>query len=172
MIAESPVPAVAEMGGHPGPERAALVLLALATVIASAGLAAGGTAGSLLAEALTGSDAIAGVPVGALVLGSAAAALGISRYASRGGWGRGLLLGYAIGASGSALVIVAALGGSIFILLAGSILLGAANAAVFLTRYAAAEIAGETKRGRAIGVILFATAVGAVASPSLLEPSS
>jgi MFS family permease len=42
---------------------------------------------------------------------------------------------------------------------------------VFLTRYAAAEIAGEAKRGRAIGAIFLATAIGAVASPSLLGPS-
>jgi MFS family permease len=61
--------------------------------------------------------------------------------------------------------------GSIVVLLAGSILLGAANAAVFLTRYAAAEIAGEAKRGRAIGVTFLATAIGAVGSPSLLGPS-
>jgi Major Facilitator Superfamily len=57
------------------------------------------------------------------------------------------------------------------LLLAGSAALGAANAAIFLSRYAAAELGGETGRGRALGVVFFATALGAVLSPNLLGPS-
>jgi hypothetical protein len=51
------------------------------------------------------------------------------------------------------------------------VLLGSANASVFLTRYAAAEAGGEAAGGRALGLTLFSTSVGAVASPLLLGPS-
>lgn len=154
-----------------GSQRTVLAMLALATAIASTGLAAGGTAGALLGEALAGTDAVAGLPLGVLVVGSAATALVVSRQASRIGWGRGLMLGYIAGALGGLLVIAAAAVGNFGVLLVGSSMLGAANSSVFLTRYAAAEIAGAAERGRALGAIFFATAIGAVASPSLLGPS-
>jgi MFS family permease len=151
--------------------RTTLVLLAVATAIGALGLAAGGTAGALLAEDLTGSTAWAGVPLGVLVVGSAASALLIGLETSRAGRTLGLALGYAAGAAGAVLVIAGAVVESIALLLAGSAALGAANAAIFLTRYAAVDLGGETGRGRALGVVFFATALGAVASPNLLGPS-
>jgi hypothetical protein len=59
--------------------RSTLLLLAAATAVGAVGLAAGGSAGALLAEDITGSTTWAGVPLGVLVLGSAAGALLISR---------------------------------------------------------------------------------------------
>ncbi|MEJ7816677.1 MAG: MFS transporter, partial [Rubrobacter sp.] len=61
--------------------------------------------------------------------------------------------------------------GSLVAFLSGSVVLGAGNTAVFMTRYAAAEVGGEAMRGRALGAVFFATALGAVASPGLLGPS-
>lgn len=152
-------------------QRATLALLAVATAIGALGLAAGGSAGALLAEDMTGSTALAGLPLGVLVVGSAASALAISRRTSRAGRAAGLVLGYAVGAGGAALVIVSALLDDFVLLLVGSAGLGAANAAIFLTRYAAADLGGEAGRGRALGVVFFATALGAVASPNLLGPT-
>src|SRR5918995_1617460 len=154
-----------------GARRTALIVLAVATAIGSAGLAGGGTAGALLGAELTGSDAGAGLPLGVLVAGSAGAARLISRRTRQGGRGRSLMLGYLLGAAGGVLVIAAAVVSSLPALLAGSALLGAANSSVFLTRYAAAEVGGVAARGRALGVVFFATAVGAVSSPSMLGPS-
>jgi MFS family permease len=148
-----------------------LVLLALATAIGAVGLAAGGSAGALLAEDMTGSTAWAGVPLGVLVVGSALSALLISRETSRAGRAHGLVLGYVAGAGGAMLVIAAAVVDDLALLLAGSAALGAANAAIFLTRYAAIDLGGETGHGRALGVVFFATALGAVVSPNLLGPS-
>jgi MFS family permease len=154
------------------PERpSTLLLLAVATAIGAMGLAAGGSAGALLAEEITGSTTWAGVPLGALVLGSAAGALVISRQTSRAGRGAGLVLGYAVGGAGAVVVVAAAEIDDLALLLGGSAALGAANAAIFLTRYAAADLGGESGRGRALGVVFFATALGAVASPNLLGPS-
>ena len=146
-------------------------MLAAATAIGALGLAAGGSAGALLAEDMTGNTALAGLPLGALVAGSAVSALLISWRTGRAGRTAGLVLGYAIGTAGAALVIAAAVVDDLALLLAGSAALGAANAAIFLSRYAAAELGGETGRGRALGVVFFATAVGAVLSPNLLGPS-
>jgi hypothetical protein len=79
-----------------------------------------------------------------------------------------LALGYVLGAVGAALVVLAASAGSLVVFLAGSAVLGAGNTSVFMTRYAAAEVGGEAARGRALGAVFFATALGAVASPGLL----
>jgi predicted MFS family arabinose efflux permease len=151
--------------------RSTLALLAVATAIGALGLAAGGSAGALLAEDMTGSTSWAGVPLGVLVLGSAAGALLIARQTRFAGRGAGLALGYGAGVAGAVMVVAAAELDGFALLLAGSAALGAANAAIFLTRYAAADLGGESGRGRALGVVFFATALGAVASPNLLGPS-
>lgn len=151
--------------------RGTLLVLAIATAIGSAGLAAGGTAGALLGVQITGTEAAAGLPLGLLVVGQAVAALLVSRRTTRVGRGRSLALGYTLGAGGAVLVILAAVASNLTVLLAGSMVLGAGNTAVFLTRYAAAEVGGEAERGRALGAVFFATALGAVASPNLLGPS-
>lgn len=149
--------------------RGTLLLLAVATAVGSAGLAAGGTAGALLGEQITGTEAAAGLPLGVLVGGQAVAALLISAATVRLGRGLSLALGYGLGVAGAVLVIVAAVESNFAALLAGSAVLGAGNAAVFLTRYAAAEVGGDA-RGAALGVVLSAAALGAVASPNLLGP--
>ena len=151
--------------------RATLVLLAVATAVGSTGLSAGGTAGTLIAVDLTGSAALAGVPLGLLVVGSAAGAVLISRRSQQAGRVAGLRWGYALGALGAAIVVVGTAVGSFGLVLAGSLALGVANAAVFLSRYAAAEVGGGAVRGRALGLVLGSAAVGAVASPNLLGPS-
>lgn len=152
--------------------RRVLLLLAAATAIGSTGLAAGGTAGALLAADITGSNAAAGLPLGLLVIGSAAGALLLAAAAARGRRGPGLVLGYCVGACGAGIVIAAAVQRSMQLVLAGSLALGTANSAIFLTRYAAAATAADpSRRGRALGAVFFATAVGAVLSSALLGPS-
>lgn len=151
-------------------ERRTLALLAVVTMIGSLGLAAGGTAGALLGAELAGAEA-AGLPLGALVVGQALAALLIANRTQHIGRGKSLAFGYVIGASGAGLVIVAAIAQSFTALMVGSVVLGGGNAAVFLTRYAAADVGDEATRGRGLGIVLFAAAVGAVASPNLLGPS-
>jgi hypothetical protein len=93
------------------------------------------------------------------------------RQSSRGGRASGLALGYLLGMAGAVMCVIAALVGSLPLFLVGSTLLGSANAAVFLTRYAAADVGGVAAGGRALGLILFATAAGAVLSPLLLGPT-
>jgi MFS family permease len=146
-------------------------MLAAATAVGSLGLAAGGTAAALLAVEMTSSEAAAGLPLGALAAGQAAASLLVARVTGLAGRGAGLVLGYGIGVLGALVVVAAALGDSLPVMLAGSLLLGGANAAIFLSRYAAADLAVADARGRALGTVLFATALGTVAGPALLVPT-
>lgn len=102
-----------------GSRRRTLLVLALSTAIGSAGLAAGGTAGALLGADLAGNEAAAGLPLGLLVVGQAAAAVLVSRRTSRVGRGRSLMLCYVLGTSGAVLVVLAAAVGSLVAFLAG-----------------------------------------------------
>jgi len=151
--------------------RPILLMLGIATAIASLGNAAGGTAGALLGVQFIGSAAGAGLPIGLLVVGQAAAALLISQRTDRLGRSQSLAFGYVLGVIGAALVIFAVVAEYLVALMVGSTVLGAGNAAIFLTRYAAAELVAETNRGRALGAVLFATAFGGIASPGLVGPS-
>ena len=150
---------------------AQLLRLAVATGLASVGLAAGGTAGALLATELVGNESVAGLPFGAVVVGSAVGAVLVSWLTPRLGRGGALAAGYAIGVAGAVIVILGAVAGSLWLVLAGSLLLGPANSSVFLARYAGADVAGVARRGAGIGMLLFATALGAVVAPNLLGPS-
>jgi MFS family permease len=152
-------------------QRSIVGTLTAATAVGSIGLAAGGLAGALLATDMTGSEATAGLPIGLLVAGSAVSAVLLSALSARTSRRTGLAAGYTIGAVGAAVVIIAAQVHSFAALLVGSTVLGAANIAVFLARYAAAAASIPAARARNLGTVMFGAAVGAVASPLLLGPS-
>lgn len=151
--------------------RTRLAPLTAATAVGSIGLAAGGLAGPLLAVDLTGDPATAGLPIGVHVAGSAVGAILVSRISARAGRPAGLALGYLLGVAGAVIVVAAAAWAGLGLLLAGSAVFGVGNASVFLARYAAAEAGGPATRGRALGIVLFAVAAGAVAGPNLLAAS-
>lgn len=142
-----------------------------AQVVASLGLAAGGAAGGLLAEEITGDPATAAAPLGSLVLGAGLSAIPLTRLMDRRGRVTGLRTGYLTAALGALLVIAAAALGSLPLLLTGNLLLGAGNTAVMLSRYVVADLSPPERRARAISVSLVAVAVGAVAGPILLGPA-
>jgi MFS family permease len=144
-------------------------VLVVAQVLGALGLAAGGTAGALLAEHLTGSAAAAGLPLSLLVLGSGVGAVAVARVMRDHGRRAGLTAAYLAGTAGAAMVVAAAAWTSWPLLLAGCLLLGGGNAAVMLARYAAADLASH--RGRSISTVVTAASVGAVAGPNLLGPA-
>ena len=149
-----------------------LLRLVVATGLASIGLAAGGTGGALLATELAGSTSVAGLPFGLLVAGSAGGAVLISWLTPRTGRAAALAAGYLTGVAGALVVIAGALAAMLPLVFVGSVLLGPANAAVFLSRYGGADLTDDAHRGRGLGLILFATAIGAVTAPNLLAPSA
>jgi MFS family permease len=145
-------------------------VLVVSQLLGSLGLAAGGTAGSLLAEDLTGNPAAAGLPLSLLVLGSGVGAVAVARVMRDHGRRVGLVAAYLAGVVGAALVVAAAGWESWPLLLAGSLLFGGGNAAVMLARYAAADLASH--RGRAISTVVTAASAGAIVGPNLLGPAS
>jgi MFS family permease len=150
-------------------QRRTMRVLVVAQLLGALGLAAGGTAGGLLAERLTGSAAAAGLPLSLLVLGSGVGAVAAARVMHDHGRRAGLTAAYLAGATGAALVVAAAGWGSWPLLLVGSLLLGGGNAAVMLARYAAADLSSH--RARSISTVVTAASVGAVAGPNLLGPA-
>jgi MFS family permease len=150
-------------------QRRTIRVLVVAQLLGACGLAAGGTAGALLAQHLTGSPAAAGLPLSALVLGSGVGAVPTTRLMDRAGRRAGLAAAYLAGAVGAGLVVAAAALRAWPLLLAGCALLGGGNTAVMLARYAAADL--TSKRGRSISTVMTAASVGAIIGPNLLGPA-
>lgn len=155
------------------PERSLRSLRALQVAGVVGGLAQSlsGAAGALLARSVSGSDAVAGLPQALLVAGSALAAIGLSGLTRRAGRRAALSAGLLVALAGSVVVAGGGFVGALPVVLAGSVLLGAGNTVVMLGRYAAADLVDEAGRGRAMGAVLAATTVGAVAGPNLLGPA-
>ncbi|HVX42557.1 MAG TPA: MFS transporter [Mycobacteriales bacterium] len=130
-----------------------------------------GSAGSLIAGHITGSDRLAGLPQGMLVIGAGAAAPLISGLASRTGRRTALASGTAAAGAGCLVLLAGAVASALSLILLGSVLLGAGNTAVMLSRYAAADLVPDAVRPRAMASILSATTVGAVIGPNLLGPT-
>src|SRR5919197_1598557 len=131
----------------------------------------GAAAGALLALDMTGRESLASLPLALLVVGSSAAVVPISSLSRHAGRRVGLTVALGLGALGAAGIVTAGTVDSFGLLLAASFVFGAGNTGVMLARYAAADLSLPAQRGRAIGLVVFATTFGAVAGPNLLEPS-
>jgi len=127
----------------------------------------GAAAGALLALDLTGSESLASLPLATLVAGSSAAVVPIAALSRRSGRRAGLTAALTIATLGAAGVVLAGTARSFPLLLIAMFAFGAGNSAVMLARYAAADLSTPAQRGRAIGLVVFATTFGAVAGPNL-----
>ena len=148
-----------------------MAVLILGQVLGGAATAAGIAVATILARDLLGGDALAGLAFAGSTFGAAAAAVPLSRRTARLGRRAGLVAGYGVGAVGAVLCVVAAEVEWFPVLLVGLFLFGAGNAANLLARYAAADLAPPERRTRSISIVVFATTVGSVAGPNVLEPS-
>jgi MFS family permease len=154
---------------EPVEQRRTLAVLLFAQILSGAGLAAGITVGALLAEEMLGSSRFSGLPTVFFTIGSAAAAVVVGRISQRLGRRAGLSAGYLAGAMGSLGVVVAAGIGNIVLLFASMLVYGAGVATNLQARYAGADLAAPTRRGRAVSIVLVATAVGAIIGPNLVS---
>jgi MFS family permease len=154
---------------EPPEQRRTLAVLLFAQILSGAGLAAGITVGALLAEEMLGSSRFSGLPTVFFTVGSAAAAVVVGRISQRSGRRAGLSVGYLVGALGSLGAVIAAGIGNIVLLFASMLLYGAGVATNLQARYAGADLAAPTRRGRAVSIVLVATAVGAIVGPNLVS---
>ncbi|MGH3329206.1 MAG: MFS transporter [Streptomycetales bacterium] len=155
----------------PGIQRRTVRVLVGSQIFGGIGVALGFAVGSLLAEDISGSASLAGFAQTSMVLGSALASAPLARLMALRGRRPGLLLGYALGAAGALVVIVAAATLSYPLLLAGLLLFGCATTSNLQARYAATDLASDRTRGRALATVVWATTVGAVAGPNLAAPA-
>jgi MFS family permease len=138
--------------------------------LASAGFIASATLNSILGTRLTGNASFAGVPSAVYLVGSALAASAWGYVMDRIGRRNGIVAGLLIGVLGNVLVLIA-IGLSTFLLfLCGMVLMGIANAAVVLGRFAAAEVNPPEKRGAAISNVVLGGTFGAIVGPLLVGP--
>ncbi|MFJ9409812.1 MFS transporter [Streptomyces sp. NPDC101393] len=171
--------------GRPGPPgipqdpdraRAAVVqrrtvrVLMAAQIIAGIGMGSMLASGSLLVGRLTGSDAGAGLATTCTTLGAALFGIPLATLSRSRGRRIGLGTGWLIAAAGSVLVLVAARLGWVPLVLAGSLLIGSATAANLQSRYAAADLAEDAHRARALSLVVWSTTLGSVIGPNLSGP--
>jgi MFS family permease len=153
---------------EPPEQRRTLTVLLSAQILSGLGLAAGITVGALLAEQMLGSSRLSGLPTVFFTIGSAAAAVAVGRISQRRGRRAGLSAGYFTGAMGSLGVVIAASSWNVVLLFASMLVYGAGVSTNLQARYAGADLAPPSRRGRAVSIVLVATAVGAIIGPNLV----
>jgi len=139
--------------------------------LASAGFIASATLNSIVGKELSGHSNWAGVPSATYLLAGAFAAFMWGYVYDAIGRRNGLSAGLVIGAVGSGIAFYAIAIHSLAVFLGGMILMGVANAAVQLGRFAAAEVNKPEHRGRAISNVVIGGTVGSVIGPFVTGPA-
>jgi len=147
--------------------RRPMTAIVVAAALMNAAMSVASGVGTIVAADRLGL-AWGGVAATAGIVGTGAGALALTRLTARRGRGRALAVGYLVGAVGAVVATGGAVTDDVAALLIGMLLLGLGNGAAQLSRYAAAELHAEDRRGRAIGAVVWAGAVGAVGGPLLL----
>lgn len=162
-------PGAASAAGEPlhrEVQRRTLTLLFGTQVLSGVATAIGASVGALLAAEMAGVG-VSGLAQSAAVVGAALFAIPATAIVRRHGRRPSLALAYGVAAAGGALVVHAAMVGSIPLLFLGFFLFGGATTAGLQARYAAVDLAPPPMRGRHLSIVVWATTIGAVAGPNL-----
>lgn len=151
-------------------QRRTVWLLSAGQVLGGFAIGATLSVGALLAADISGSEAWSGMAATMSTLGAAASAIPLARVAVRRGRRIALSLGALVSALGAALTIVAASTRSFPLLLLALALIGTGAAVGLQARFAATDLATDRTRGRDLSIVVWATTLGAVIGPNLLEP--
>ena len=127
---------------------------------------------SVLAPQISGTASTGGIPSSSAVAGTALAAVLLSSLMAARGRRAGIVTGIGLAVIGSVVTVVSVLTWSFLLLMAGALLLGFGNAAINLSRYAAAELYPVARRASVVGIIVWGSTVGAVAGPNLVGPAN
>ncbi len=156
----------------PTVERHALqrrTLLSLMTGVLPGGgaLTAAVAAGALLGEDITGRASLGTLAAAFLTIGGTFSTMPIAGFMARNGRRRGLRLGWSIGFVGAVSAFLAAVFSIYPLLLLGSLLMGSGQAANLAARYAAADLADDSNRAKAIGTLVWTSSIGSAIGPTL-----
>lgn len=158
------VPAVDDLDHARG--RALRVLFA-GVGLGSTGYIAAGTVSAIVATDLVGNSTLAGLPSASVVLGSAFGAALLSALMARRGRRLGLITGYSVATAGAFVALAAVLLRSFPLFLAGTVVLGFANSAGQLSRYAASDMVPAARRASTLSTVVWAGTIGGVLGPNL-----
>jgi MFS family permease len=139
--------------------------------LASAGFIAAATLNSIVGKELSQNPSWAGVPTAVYLLAGAFSAFMWGYVYDAIGRRKGLTTGLISGVIGSGVTFYAIAIHSFAIFMLGMILMGIANAAVQLGRFAAAEVNKPEHRGRAISNVVIGGTVGSVVGPFVAGPA-
>lgn len=139
--------------------------------LASAGFIAAATLNSIVGKELSGHSDWAGVPTAVYLLAGAFSAFIWGYIYDAIGRRNGLSSGLSIGVAGSSVTFYSIAIHSFPLFLTGMVLMGIANAAVQLGRFAAAEVSKPEHRGQAISNVVIGGTVGSVIGPFVAGPA-
>ncbi|MFJ5651853.1 MFS transporter [Streptomyces microflavus] len=146
-------------------------MLVVSQILGGLGVAIGIALAPMLATEVTGSEALSGLAPTASVAGTALLSLPLAALMTSRGRRPGLVLAYLIGALGGALVVLGTMVRSFPLLLLGMAAFGAGSSANLQARFAAADLVGPERRGRAISTVIWATTIGSVVGPNIAAPA-
>lgn len=139
--------------------------------LASAGFIAAATLNSIVGKELSQNPSWAGVPTAIYLLAGAFSAFMWGYVYDAIGRRRGLVTGLSAGVIGSSVTFYSIAIHSFPLFLGGMILMGIANSAVQLGRFAAAEVNKPEHRGKAISNVVIGGTVGSVIGPFVAGPA-
>ena len=160
------------VGSHVDVRKNTLRTLSAAQIISGLGVAGAVPAGALLVLDISGSEPLAGLAQTFSVLGSALMAIPLANLTQRGGRRTALATGYSIGAVGGIITVVGGAARIFPLIFLGILLVGAASAASYQSRFAATDLAEERHRGRDLSYVVWAGTVGSVLGPNLVGLTS
>lgn len=140
-------------------------------VLAGLGMGATMSAGALLITEVSGSEAWSGMAATSSTVGAAIASVPLAALATRHGRAPALATGALVATGGAIVGLVAAIIVSFPLLLLGIVMLGVGTAVNLQSRFAATDLSEPERRGRDLAVVVWATTVGAVLGPNLIEPA-
>lgn len=146
-------------------------MLVVSQILGGLGVAIGIALAPMLATEVTGSESLSGLAPTASVAGTALLSLPLAALMTSRGRRPGLVLAYLIGALGGALVVLGTVVRSFPLLLLGMAAFGAGSSANLQARFAAADLVGPERRGRAISTVIWATTIGSVVGPNIAAPA-
>ncbi|MEV1088741.1 MFS transporter [Streptomyces microflavus] len=169
-LPRSAVPPVTA-AGLPALQRRTSAVLVVSQILGGLGVAIGIALAPMLATEVTGSESLSGLAPTASVAGTALLSLPLAALMTSRGRRPGLVLAYLIGALGGALVVLGTVVRSFPLLLLGMAAFGAGSSANLQARFAAADLVGPERRGRAISTVIWATTIGSVVGPNIAAPA-
>jgi len=105
------------------------------------------------------------------VVGAALLALPLANWTDKGGRRRSLGFGYFLGALGATFAFLGGVNKIFPLILIGAAMIGGASAAGYQARFAAVDLADNDHRASDLSKVVWASTVGSVLGPNLMEPA-